>query len=637
MLCVFIFGSLQAQSQTIAIAKRSPVIDGVVNKFEYAFGGTGFFNLTGKVYSEMQSRYYLSYDDKNLYIAVITPTGQKMLTEKQMRDDSLWEDDSVEIYLVPGSGAKDRYQFIFNSKGVFYDSKNGDVLWNIKALQIASKVKENQWILEIGLPLDEMSNIKSDSWKINICRSFKGNEVNTTLAPCNMAYSDAENFVNLKLTEDIPFIDIGSIGNLNSSILDFKMDLLSGKNTDVVLSLESPKNVLPYQFEKQISLEREKAETVTAKTDNLPPDNVLNVNLKLKSGMELYKAALKYKEQTPVVVSYIYTDIDKQILNTVFSSSKKLITGDVFIFKMIDEHGKIVLEEKIHPISQNLIFTVPVNIGKLAPGEYKFVLNCADKNGNVLLDHGEMFQKPSEKPSWKDTKVGISDKVPAPWTPVAATVNQFSCWGRIYSFGGSGILSSLKSQAMEMLSDPIHLTIDGVSMMETSCELIFSNETTAKYHLTSKSNSLKVNADITAEFDGFIWIKLTYAPISGSAEIRSMTLDIPLERKYISYFDDCQSITSKTDLTGNKDKVIANNFMKTPACWIGGDDVGLMVGAENLKGWYIKNKRKSMEIIPSEKTVTLRLNLVDTNLKLTSARISGFIWMRRPQSRETRK
>jgi hypothetical protein len=56
---------------------------------------------------------------------------------------------------------------------------------------------------------------------------------------------------------------------------------------------------------------------------------------------------------------------------------------------------------------------------------------------------------------WEDTALGTEDTVPPPWTLPVAAETQYSCWGRTYSFGGGGLVSSVKSQAKELLADPV--------------------------------------------------------------------------------------------------------------------------------------------------------------------------------------
>lgn len=626
LLFMFLAPEIINAQVSVAIGKHTPEINGSIEKFEYSFSGTGFFNLIGKTYAVVQSHYYLSYDDKNLYVAVASPIGKSPLVKQSRRDGNLWEDESVEVYLLTDKQTK--YQFIINPEGVVYDSENGDVNWNLDALRVASKVKDGQWILEMAFPFDKLTSktpAAGDSWKINICRSLKDNMVNTTLGPCNITYSDTENFISLKFASGIPQVDIESIGNLNNNILAFKMDMFSSSKNAVLLTLNSPKPVLPYQFEKRIELNPGKVEMIKTGTENLPPDNVLKINLKLADGTELYRAGFPYKNQSQLAVSYIYTDIAKQILQLVCSSNNKKLINEknCFIIKMLDEKSKAVLDEKRWITPGNIIFTVPVNIAELPPGEYKLVIQCRGSNNEVLLNHWERYRKSPEKPEWADTKAGISGKVPAPWTPVSANNEQFKCWGRTYSFG-SGLLSSIKSQGKELLAAPIRLSVDGREIKTMNVKLAGTDDSTADYRLEANTGKLKLNAKVKAEFDGFLWIDLDIMPLIKYAKISKMTLDIPLERSFITGFDNCQSNKTKVDLTVNSGKVIFNDFSRMPSCWIGGDDVGLMFGARNLKGWHVKHKDKSMEILQNEKTVTVRLNLVDVPFYLKNKRSIGF-------------
>jgi len=612
---------------SIAVGRRTPVIDGAITRFEYSFGGTGFLNLIGKTYSMTQSHYYLSCDDTRLYVGVITPTGDKTVAEHQARDANLWEDDSIEIHLLSDARKGDRRQFIVNVKGVLYDSKGGNADWDLNDVRIASKVRGNQWTLECAFPFRELGpagTAPDDVWRINICRSFKANPLNTCIAPCNAGYADTANFAEIRFCEGVPAVDIASLGHLNSNVLDVSVGL-SGGDGEALLTLSSPRDVLPYHSEKRIRLSPGTVAAATAKTENLPPDNVLNVSLRLADGTELYRASFKYRNQLPLTVSYIYTDADKQILNLVCNSSNQELAQDGLRLsvRMLDEGSQVVMTRELPIVSETAIFTLPVSVADLPPGEYKCVVECVDGNDKVLLSHWERYRKPAENPPWRGTTAGMSDTVSAPWTPVAATPTRFSCWGRTYSFGTSGLLSSIQSQNVELLAGPIRLAINGKNTSETTCALVNATEATAQYRLSSRSRDIKMDARIEAAFDGFLWVDLDLTPLADAAAIDRMTLEIPLNRASIVGFDDCQSIKAKRDLSGDWRETIPSNFAKTPSCWIGGDAVGLMLGARNLKGWHVKDKDRSMELIPGDGTITVRLNLIDTTLTIAAPRTIG--------------
>jgi hypothetical protein len=327
----------------------------------------------------------------------------------------------------------------------------------------------------------------------------------------------------------------------------------------------------------------------------------------------------------PVSISYIYTDADKQSLNMVCNNNGcKSDQGNQLVLEMVDEAGKVVLHKKVPVMSDNLIFTIPFSIASLQPGLYKFTMTGVDKNGKTFFSNYEMYHKPRSKPQWSNTESGLSNKVPAPWTPIEATDKQFKCWGREYSFNNSCLLSSIISQDIELLAKPIRLTVNDQQASNSSCQLIIADNVMAQYQLMSQTADVDIKADVKVEFDGFAWIDLAITPKSNSTTVNTMFLDIPLIRKYITSFDNCQSLRGKYELTGSFNQKISNNFAKMPACWIGSEDVGLMIGAKNIKGWYVKNKNQCMEIIPEDKTITMRLNLVDTPLKMTTSRRISF-------------
>ncbi len=72
------------------------------------------------------------------------------------RDDRLWLHDSIEVLMnTPSPKNEDNFiQFIVNSAGDIYDSKDGKITWN-GIRQSAAKALSDGWEAEVALPLDE--------------------------------------------------------------------------------------------------------------------------------------------------------------------------------------------------------------------------------------------------------------------------------------------------------------------------------------------------------------------------------------------------------------------------------------------------------------------------------------------------
>jgi hypothetical protein len=116
-----------------------------------------------------------------------------------------------------------------------------------------------------------------------------------------------------------------------------------------------------------------------------------------------------------------------------------------------------------------------------------------------------------------------------------------------------------------------------------------------------------------------LWCSVNLQSAPGST-LHSLELDIPLNREYVTFFDDCSSNRHKKDLTDIEQEQFPVNPVSKPFFWCGGDDVGLMGGSQSRRGWFLKDKKKGMMIDVRENEVILKLTFVDTPLPLQQSR-----------------
>jgi hypothetical protein len=110
------------------------------------------------------------------------------------------------------------------------------------------------------------------------------------------------------------------------------------------------------------------------------------------------------------------------------------------------------------------------------------------------------------------------------------------------------------------------------------------------------------------EYDGFAWCKMT---LDGSRplELKPLALEIPL-RPQIATLQTVPFLHNGLDLAGNVTSLSAP-IEKIPVLWLGDGDGGLQWCAETDRTWEVKNRQEQVQIIPGEREVVVRLNLVD--------------------------
>lgn len=100
---------------------------------------------------------------------------QQISAEKTERDSEVWQDDDVEVFLLPGrTPSANYYQVLVNAGGVVADLfPAGDLAWDAKGLKVAVKRLEDRWLVEIALPWQDLAGDKPlpAEWRANFTRT----------------------------------------------------------------------------------------------------------------------------------------------------------------------------------------------------------------------------------------------------------------------------------------------------------------------------------------------------------------------------------------------------------------------------------------------------------------------------------
>ena len=140
---------------TVPWVRTAPAIDGVIGKDEYAVSSSLFpFRMAsdGKL-TRNQTLAFIASDDKHLYVAWrCAYRGDKPSANAEARDDSVWDDDAIEVFLfLSPTTPKPLYHFIGNSKGVFYDELDGRADWDGEWIY-RTRIEPHYWYGELAVP-----------------------------------------------------------------------------------------------------------------------------------------------------------------------------------------------------------------------------------------------------------------------------------------------------------------------------------------------------------------------------------------------------------------------------------------------------------------------------------------------------
>ena len=601
-----------------AAAPRSANVDGEIKEGEYSLRGNGFRSTKKNYYSSIQSTWHLAYDEKNLYIGMVS--DKALITTQAGLDSTPYTDDSIELYIADIYGKPGIYQFIFNSGTGFYDSKDGDVNWNSQGAVFKSRTVNGKWHFEAAIPWSNFGMVPEEgkSLRINICRTFVGVSELTQISPCvNGSYGDKTYFAQLKFQKNAPQMDVTGFGQLNSGKLNCALHVKAQQDDDITWKMEAMDTFKPFIYSKDFKL-AQGGEFTEKCTRNLPLDRTLEISVISKKLGLLYHNSIDYHNSIALTHSYIYTDIPKDQMVFVYKNNSLNSGRHKLHAAFVKKDGSTEYEQTVEIPDDSSVTYGRIDVSKLTPGsvyDVKFQVTAPD--GKEIINSQEEFGYYKNGGPWKDTKYGLEDEDKAlpPWTPVKGRNNVFECWGRKCTFGGSGLISSFVSQKKELLSRPIALRVNG-QIVNFRSKLLKRCDARASYRLESMDKSLPIAVNVTGIFEGMMYFEVEL----GQAEYQSMRLEIPLSRKHVDAFDDCSSIFEKISFRENPKKHYDSNFVQKPFWWCGGDEIGLMGGSQSKRGWYIKDKAKSMSIDLSESTILLTMNMIDMPLKVTAPR-----------------
>ena len=245
-----------------------PVIDGKLNDSCWK-NASGAVMLPARSKGKLtdQSRFLISYDDKNLYIGAelyqsyLHPVYNMVSRTKpkcNSRDDGLlFRDDGFEVFLKP-QGSDEYYHFAFNMNAVVYDEKGtalSDVSkkWN-SSVKAVVKTKKTKWILEIAIPLKDLGVKKSltgQSWKANFCRGNAPKKEAYAWSPPNGSFHKIKSFGKIIFSSDLPRLQCRSIST-NKKVLS--LTVRGGGKQKIIFKNCTSKAVIPANKFKQLKL-----------------------------------------------------------------------------------------------------------------------------------------------------------------------------------------------------------------------------------------------------------------------------------------------------------------------------------------------------------------------------------------------
>lgn len=617
---------------TIIPSANSPIVDGVISPGEYdgcARLGTFAIFPTNQLAKD-QSEIIVTYDDTNLYIAFRfhfssgTPKAACVGV-----DGKLWEDDAVELFIQPDTTQWKYIQFMGNPTGAYLDQYSAgenqkDFNWNGKWTYKAH-IAADYWEGEVSVPYSELNASKpSDGtvWGFNACRDqqitpavlsswsiIRDYGFNNPISFGKLTFAPQSTIAQVSLSSNRETKKIELAGNIANK---------TGANKHITGYLETMRegsNARQTEIDLTVSPGEIKEVNIPAVLDF----GDYTIFYVLKDADAVIASQTCYLSLPSPLVVHKYFFHDKIGLSL---PADKLLGATSIRYSVLQNTTPVITvtkDLKSKPDEETLL-----KIAKLNAGKYE--VSASVMNGEKLLFSatGE-FEKPI-KPEWWDSKIGISNKLLAPWTPLKRDKRTINCWGRTYTFDGLPVPSRISSRGVRLLGQPVSLNAaaNGKTLRWKTSPSRIAEETPARIVLksTAKSGTIILTGTTTLEYDGFVRIDLN---VKGrkTDTLDKLVMDIPMDKKTVELFfaSTTESYLSPTwpYWKGGKnglvkDKTITGPF--SPSVWMGNNLQGLWWFTEGAKNWANKDDQQVISIVPQGNNVILRVAFVDYPISL---------------------
>ena len=191
-IIVFLIGvntvlAARGPARSIAAVRTdtSPIIDGKIDDscWEMANIATDFTDYKTESLAVEQTSVRVLYDDNNIYVAFecLEPHPERIIAVERKYDQSLHEEDGVEVRFDTFGDHRSAYVFGVNTLGTRYDARIGlfdshdDDTWGCD-WSAACTVEDDRWFVEIAIPVGNILFERKDrmTWGANFRRRERG-------------------------------------------------------------------------------------------------------------------------------------------------------------------------------------------------------------------------------------------------------------------------------------------------------------------------------------------------------------------------------------------------------------------------------------------------------------------------------
>jgi len=410
-----------APAVTVTSCKTAPKVDGRLD--DACWRGitplTGF-TLAGKgERAALQTTARIIHDSEWLYLGIVCqhPSPKQMKCSVHEHDGSVSRDESVEVFLDPGTDGNLYFHFMVNSANTRAEQRAGsggsrDRGWNPRWLS-ATRPTTTGWSVEIAIPLYLVTSEGSPARaRMNIARNTPPEA--SAWAPVGSNFHDPSSFGVLKgldgVRAEIPFLAFGKVRirpyyrARGQHHYDVTLDIGGDRDRDRKVTIkvadepafgrgQAVKRTFEVPAAKQVSV------TVPVPVARLASRNVVVTMMDAGAGHTLQTVTVS----SPPALDAMSVCLDRSYYTTERNAqvhcwpTTQMLRSRAVVVR--DANGKIL--GRTEDISAETV--VPLDIESMPTGKHSLTVELLRQNGELAFTHEPVLVKREPKPGreWK--------------------------------------------------------------------------------------------------------------------------------------------------------------------------------------------------------------------------------------------
>jgi hypothetical protein len=621
---------LPVQRLTVVRTPKAPTIDGKINagEWRYATAVSGFVNLADATLADERTTAYMTYDQTHLYLAFDCKltTERSPAARESGRDSAVWNDEAIEIHLLPQGRDEARfYQIVFNSAGALFDRMGRDKSHDFD-IAVANDAGMGWWTAEVSIRLADLGidDPTGQTWRGNLCRSAG---VYTGWALSGKGYINPPQWGEIVFADSAQVIQVTQFEPQGSEIV------IAGTTfnpTDARvytdLSIRLP--------ELEAELKRDWPDFPS---DQWRPRAIMNV---LPGGTQDFRLTRPARDDILKLVQFAARERVGEDLDTstpgelrmrqavpwqpkdvhfvtllsvpdetrtyVRVDGRALGVRDAVAVRLeaVQRDGGAQRTVELDAVDPRGNAATPIDISDWPLGVYDVAF--AVSQNDAVIKEGSFEYVRRASPTWysEGLKLGRSRQVPPPWTPIDVDADRaVTVWGRTHDLSGSLLLSQVTSKGSPLLAAPVRLVSgerEAVLQHRRSIEIA---DDRCVWLSTGKLGDVDIELRTTIEFDGMMRFDLSLA----GGTLDDLQLVVPFRREHAMYFHYASSYFGTADAVPMPADGLRMQFR--PFIWIGDNDRGMMWFAESPAGW--RSGDEPIEVRHTATATELAIHLID--------------------------